>query len=46
MEENKTAEEKHPPTNGAEKDRKTARRTEQFLQFLKFTGFSISAGVI
>lgn len=46
MEENKTAEEKHPPTNGAEKDRKTARRTDQFLQFLKFTGFSISAGVI
>lgn len=46
MEENKTAEEKHPPTNNAEKDRKTARRTEQFLQFLKFTGFSISAGVI
>ena len=46
MEENKTAEEEQPRTNDAGSDCKPVGKKEQFLQFLKFTGFSISAGVI
>ena len=46
MEEKKTAEEEQPRTNDAGSDCKPVGKKEQFLQFLKFTGFSISAGVI